>query len=385
MTKIMLCIVTALLGVAAVAFSGTLGQAQTPASSPAPALTGPGTATGTLQVRQLFFLTGHTGGLNSASFSPDGTRIVTASNDKTARLWNATSGNLIAVMSGHTNWVLHAVFSPDGTRIVTASADNTARLWNGTAGTPLATLSGHTNLVLNAKFSPDGTRILTVAGDKTARLWDGKTGALVATLLGHTGAVTHGAFSPDGSRILTIGGPPDISARTWDGKTGAPLLTVSGSPGSGFVDAEFSPDGTQFITASSDRTAKIFNTATGALVATLRHTDTLSNAVFSPDGSLIVTGAGFNALVWDAKTYAKLTVLSAASSRGLTASISPNNARILGKTGDVMLWDAKTYALQSDLSSIGQGSANDAEFSPDSTRLVVANENNSALVWQLGP
>ena len=77
----------------------------------------------------LAMLSGHTGLVNSAAFSPDDRRIVTASNDKTARLWDDKTGTALATFSGHTSWVLSAAFSPDGTQVVTASQDSTARIW----------------------------------------------------------------------------------------------------------------------------------------------------------------------------------------------------------------------------------------------------------------
>src|SRR5262249_3462956 len=66
----------------------------------------------------------------SAAFSPDGSRIVTASDDKTARIWDAATAKEIAVLRGHADVLRSAVFSPDGSRIVTASADETARVWD---------------------------------------------------------------------------------------------------------------------------------------------------------------------------------------------------------------------------------------------------------------
>jgi WD40 repeat protein len=70
------------------------------------------------------------GGVQSAEFSPDGTRVVTASYDNIARLWDAATGASVGVLRGHERWVMSAAFSPDGTRVVTASYDNTARLWS---------------------------------------------------------------------------------------------------------------------------------------------------------------------------------------------------------------------------------------------------------------
>ena len=94
--------------------------------------------------------------VQSPAFSPDGRRIVTASGDRTARIWDAATGKSIAVLSGHGDMVLSAAFSPDGRRIVTASEDKTARIWDADTAKPLAVLSGHRAPVRMAAFSPDG-------------------------------------------------------------------------------------------------------------------------------------------------------------------------------------------------------------------------------------
>ena len=82
---------------------------------------------------------------------------------------DAETGRLLHALEGHGDGVLSAEFSPDGTRIVTASRDKTARLWDAETGRLLHTLEGHGILVLSAEFSPDGTRIVTASRDKTAR------------------------------------------------------------------------------------------------------------------------------------------------------------------------------------------------------------------------
>ena len=111
-------------------------------------------------------------------------------------------------------WAISAAFSPDGTRIVTASADRTAKVWDAGTGAELLTLRGHTGNLTAAAFGPDGSRIVTASTDQTAKVWDARTGAELLTLRGHTDSLTAAVFSPDGSRIVTA--CRDSTAKIWD-------------------------------------------------------------------------------------------------------------------------------------------------------------------------
>src|SRR5262249_6311023 len=141
-------------------------------------------------------------GLPDATVSDDAQRTRPSVNEA----WSALYGARLkqrerAILSGHTGEVISAVFAPDGGRILTASFDDTARLWDR-AARPLAILEGHTSSVTSAVFAPNGARILTASWDNTARLWD-RDGKPLAILEGHTGLVNSAVFAPDGARILT--------------------------------------------------------------------------------------------------------------------------------------------------------------------------------------
>ena len=157
---------------------------------------------------------GHTAKVTSAAFSSDGTQVVTASDDKTAQVWDAASGDTLAVLKGHEGRVTSAAFSPDGTQVVTASEDQTARVWDVASGDPVAVLTGHQGRVNSAAFSPNGTQVVTASGDQTARVWDAASGDTLAVLKGHEGVVESAAFSPDGTQVVTAS--DDMAARVWE-------------------------------------------------------------------------------------------------------------------------------------------------------------------------
>jgi WD domain, G-beta repeat len=149
----------------------------------------------------------------SANFDRTGERVVTASQDKTARIWDARSGREVCEPLRHDGWVLSAGFSDDGTRVVTTSDDGTARVWNAQNGMPLTPPLRHKGWVVSASFSPDGASVITASTDKTAQVWDAATGAPKGEPLRHKGEVTNASFNRDGSKIMTS--CADGTAQVW--------------------------------------------------------------------------------------------------------------------------------------------------------------------------
>ena len=192
------------------------------------------------------------------AFSPDGKTILTESDDKRARLWDAATGQSIGQPLLHQGPITLAEFSPDGKTFLSGSGDNTieaasaatrarpgmrlpfksgansARLWDVTTGEPIGPPLLHQGPIVCIAFSPDGKAALTGSVDGTARVWEAATGQPVGAPMLHQDRIGSMAFSPDGKTVLT--GARD-TARLWDVVTGQRIgdpmhhpAAVSGTP-----------------------------------------------------------------------------------------------------------------------------------------------------------
>ncbi len=332
------------------------------------------------QVFPVAVLAGHEDSVSSARFSPDGRHIVTASGDKAARIWDASTGKTLLSLTGHGAAVVSAQYSPDGTRVLTVSMDRTARVWDASSGRVLAVLVGHEDGLSSAQFSPDGRRIVTASTDKTARVWDAVTGRSVATLVGHARPVRSARFSPDGRRVVTAS--EDTTARVWDATSGLSLVTFSGHEDL-VLTAEFSSDGTRVVTASVDGKARIWDAGTGRPVAKpIGHSDAVLTAQFSPDGTRIVTtSVGRSARIWDAASGSLVAHLVG---RGEVADahFSPDGARLVMASSDrtARVFEIATGHILATLAG-HEAPVVGAQFSPDGTRVVTASRDKTARVW----
>ncbi len=342
--------------------------------------------------RELKDLTGHQKPVRTAVFSPDGTRIVTASEDATARVFHAATGTPIAVLDGHGRGASEAAFSPDGTRVVVANCDE-VHIFDATSGKLLTTLAGHTEEVTSAAFSPSSSYILSASIDDTARIWDAATGAVLFVLSGGEDAVgSHqridrvraAVFSPDGTLIATASEDQAAGAMLWDASNGKRIRQLLGH-GSGVTGVSFSPDGKRLATASSDGTARLWDTASGALLATLRgHTHTVTSATFSPDGTLVVTASyDHTARVWNAESGDELFPLNGHSDFLSSAVFSPDGRMILTASYDktARLWAAGDGAVIAIFAGHTE-SVYGAGFSPDGSSVVTASADGTARTWQ---
>jgi len=319
----------------------------------------------------------HPDEVRSVALARDGSRVVTIANDGIARLWIASTGTLVGTLEGAVGEVSTAAFSADGTRVVTASEDRAARVWDATTGKLVVTLDGHTTPVECAAFSPEGSLIVTATIDGTAKLWDARTGKLRASLEGHASGIDSAVFSPDGTRVVTAS--VDHTAKLWDVQTGKLLLTFEGHDGE-VHSAAFSPDGKRVVTASLDRTAKLWDVETGRAIASFEgHRDEVISAAFRAGGTqVLTTSEDGTTKLWDATP--KRARVSLASGTLVSGQLDLDGERIVtaGEDHGARIWNTRTGKQ---LASLEGAASVFAMFDASGTRVVTAGTDHTAKVW----
>jgi len=368
---------------------------------------------------------GHTNYVKCVAFSPDGRSFATGSDDSSVKLWkfNEESGlnrpsvvsalnaseptgggvRMEGTMEGEPNDVEGVAFSPDGRIIATASDDGTARLWDASNGSLIKMLvsdpvyveefdelnisKSHSNFVESVSFSPDGRTLATGSDDGTIRLWDISKGSLTRTINAHLNDVEGVAFSLDGRIIATAS--DDGTVKQWNAASGAFIRALEGNSTHEQSDhmefVAFSPDGHTIAAVSEGGVARLWDAATGSLIRIMEGNYTINIVAFSPDGSMIASGSDDGAArLWNASDRSLIRTLEASSTDVESVAFSPDGRTLAAGAddGNVTQWDLSTGSVI----RIVCGHTNDIEsiaFSSDSHLLVSGSDDGTIRLWRL--
>ncbi|MBK8278480.1 MAG: hypothetical protein IPK92_22370 [Nitrospira sp.] len=373
----------------------------------------------------------HEGRVNSGTFSPDGTKVITASNDKTARVWDAATGKELVRLS-HENPVRSATVTPDGTRVVTLSNvssdpwshngssfngetvrvwdmatgkvvvqlihegivrsaivtadcskvitisdDKAAQVWDAATSKELAQFP-HKYPIWTVTISADGTKVVTASGDKTARVWNVATGKEVARFV-HEEPIESLSITADGTKVVTAS--KDNAARVWDVATRKELARFAHEEPIELLS--ITTDGTKVVTASGDKTARVWNVATGKELARIEHEEPIESLSITADGTKVVTTSDNKTVhAWDGATGSGLAQFSH-EYRVWSVSITANGTSVVTASDDrtARVWNVATGKELARF--VHKKPVESATMTADNTRIVTASKDNTARVWDV--
>jgi WD40 repeat protein len=215
-------------------------------------------------------------------------------------VWDMVTGQRLYELQGHTDFVDSVKFSPDGGRLITASKDEIARIWDLSNHRQILSLPVGRSGNVAIAFSPDGKRLAATGEADTISIWDAANGKQVLTLEGHTAPVVQIAFSPAGTQLATSSENTEDGIKVWNVMTGKELFSLKEDhPMFGLA---FSPDGKRLAAVGAGRTAVVWDVAAGKKVLPLLgHSRAVYSVAFTPDGSRLATASGDGMVkIWDA-------------------------------------------------------------------------------------
>jgi len=336
-------------------------------------------------LREKQVLNGHLEGVTQAIFSPDERYIATSSKDGHAKLWDATTGQLLNNLQGHRTVITHISFSPNGKWLLTASEDNTAKLWSVQTGELHHTLTGHRGWINDAAFSADNKLIATAAYDNAVRLWEVKTGKLLNVLDKHQHVVSHVIFHPDGQRLITTS--YDNTIRLWNIATQKEIAVLTGHHA--WVEyATLHPNGKILASVSYDSTIRLWDIDRAEQIAILEgHSNPVCHAAFHPDGQTLATSSFDHTIrLWDMDTYEQRVLLQGHQDTVRQIAFSPNGDILASASfdGTARLWQIDTREQLAILNG-HEDKLVQLMFSQDGQSILTASEDKTARVWRVFP
>ncbi len=367
-------------------------------------------------------LLGHSHDVPDVAYSPDGTRILTASTDKTARIWSADTGALLHVLQ-HDGAVDAAGFSPDGKLVVTGALDDTVRIWDAASGallrtfadanayrvsfTPdgarlvignqtgqvrirdalsgavLSSLDQHRDRIYDIAYSPDRRTMAIASFDRSVSFWDLATLSLLRVMKDFDREVSSVAYSHDGRRLITAESDVDLHVR--DAATGERLMTIRMPEGARWPRAAFSPDDREIVTTAHDGIARIWHATSGLLLRTIdmQPVGKLMQSSLRPGGRELATaGSGGSVFVWaigDSPGYRILDAPTGRAENLYPCEYTVDGTRILagGTEGTVSVFDAASTKLVSSFKVPGE--AFSLAASKDGSRILASGTLKACL------
>ena len=313
-------------------------------------------------------------------FSPDGKLAFLAGSDFTVKLWDAPQGKNPGEILRPNDGARYIEVSPDGRRALTVGEDNTARLYDAHSGQPLTPRLRHEGKLWGASLSPDGKSILTRSGDNSARLWNAQTGALISDF--RRRKIVAAAYSADGMHLVT--GDGENVAQMWEAQSGQ-SVGIPMPHETELSKVQLVPGGTRIITVCEDRTLRLWVARTGKLLTNPIKLSEKEEFSLSPDNRQILLLTDANKVqVLDAQDGRTLDGPLAKESGIKHAIFSPDGTRIVTVGGNIAeLWTGSSDRIGRPMGEVmpHEGEVSRVEFTRNGSRLLTVESRGRQCLW----
>jgi WD40 repeat protein len=251
-------------------------------------------------LRELRRLEGHDDGIWSVAFAPDGKTLLSGGKDRTLRLWDVDSGQLVRTLAFTPHEARSVAFSLDGNLALAATGIG-VRIYDLSDGQETARFAGHTNTVKTLAVSPNGRRVLSAGDDRMVCLWDMQDGREHRRLTGHKGDVNGVAFIPDGR--LAISGSRDQTIRLWDLDEAREVPRFGRQKGM-VLSVVVAPDGRFALSGNFDTTLRLWDLSSGRELRRFQgHKQMVAAIAFAPDSRRVLSGSHDQTVrLWDVES-----------------------------------------------------------------------------------
>lgn len=365
-------------------------------------------------------LTGHLDWVEAVAITPDGKIAVSASRDRTLKVWDLHSGTELRSLTGHHGWVEAVAITPDGKIVVSSANDGTLKVWELQSGNEMRTLIGRTGTMSGVIITPDNQLVVSTPGGKT-RIWDLQSGNEVPTLDRDTHRMNVVAITPD--RKLAISASSDTTLHVRDIKSETELFTftsnwgflgvaitpdsklaICGTNASPIIVYDLqtgqelrtlyghslcvnaiaiTPDGKWAVSASSDTTLKVWNLYVEEIALT-GHKDWVNAVAITPDGKWAVSASEDRTLkVWDLLSGSEIRTLIGHKGHVNAVVITPDGQQIISVSGDrtIKIWDLHSGEELRTITAYGKGEI--LAITPDGQHVISESINHGLRVWNL--
>lgn len=332
--------------------------------------------------KTLTVLVGHAQSASAVAMDSAGTRAVSGSDDRTVRVWDLATGNMLSVLHGHKGRVLGVGIDASATRAVSGSTDRTVRVWDLSTGQMLHVLEGHTGPVRGVAMNASATRAISASDDQTLRVWDLSTGQTLHVLEGHTRPVRSVSIDAMGDRAVSAS--EDWTLRVWHLGTGHTLTILNGHTQS-VSDVAMGNAAMRVVSASADATLRVWDNASGRTLTVLKGPGPVRGVAIDAAATRAVSASDDSTLhVWDLTTSQNVAAVDGHTSWVRTVTMNAAGNRAVSGSDDrtLRVWDIATgraLCVLEGHSSPVLGVAMDAT----ATRAISASEDCTLRVWDL--